>query len=181
MANLFAERVEGVEESRRIEKLRQDLDHLVMQESKLPPEQQRLESQLEQQRTIVLQREQACEQLLNSKNLKIAELRKGSDLYSSRLGLKFERVGGAADPLTLHISADRACMIARMPPSRARPRHACATVKCGLPLKSSRQSLLQMIDCASYFTTLTNTPLRASSPFTFTSTAAINTTVFFTT
>ncbi|KAL1515932.1 hypothetical protein AB1Y20_002546 [Prymnesium parvum] len=85
---------QAAEERQRTEKLRHDLDQLAMQESNLPPEQQRLQSQLEQQQALVEQRERACERLLHSKNLKLDELQKGSKLYSARLGLAFEQMGG---------------------------------------------------------------------------------------
>ncbi|KAL3919140.1 MAG: hypothetical protein SGPRY_005739 [Prymnesium sp.] len=85
---------QGIEERQRVDKLRQDLDQLARQESNLPPEQARLQSQLERGEELLQQREAACEQLLSSKELKLAELNKGSALYSARLGLCFERVGG---------------------------------------------------------------------------------------
>ena len=84
---------EAADERRRAEELRRELDGLAMQEGKLPPEQQRLRSQLEQQAALVQSREAACNELLSSKNLKLSELHKGAVLYSARLGLTFERVG----------------------------------------------------------------------------------------
>ena len=84
---------EAADERRRAEELKRELDGLAMQEGKLPPEQQRLRSQLEQQTALVQSREAACEELVGSKNLKLAELQRGAVLYSARLGLTFERVG----------------------------------------------------------------------------------------
>ncbi len=81
------------EERLRIDELRQELERLASQESKLPPEQQKLSSALAQHRAVVSQREKACESSLAAKEQKLAELQKGCTMYGSRLGLAFERVG----------------------------------------------------------------------------------------
>lgn len=89
------------DERRTVDELRQDLEHLAVQESKLPPEQQRLQSALAQHRSLVAQREAGCEATLTAKEQKLAELTKGCALYRARLGLAFERVGDERLRLTL--------------------------------------------------------------------------------
>ena len=81
------------EERQRLDELRAELEKLTAQESRLPPESERLSQQLTQGRTLVAQREASCEASLASKTQKLAELDKGCGMYRSRLGLTFERVG----------------------------------------------------------------------------------------
>lgn len=81
------------EERNKVEELRAELDKLTSQESRLPPEQERLTQQLAQARNLVVQREAACDATRESMEHKLAELDKGCTLYRQRLGLNFERVG----------------------------------------------------------------------------------------
>jgi len=81
------------EERRRVDELRAELEKRTAQESRLPPESEKLSQQLSQGRALVAQREASCETSLSSKNHKLAELDKGCSLYRQRLGLQFERVG----------------------------------------------------------------------------------------
>ena len=83
----------SAEERQRVEELRAVLEKLTAQESRLPPEAERLTQQLTQSRSLVVQREAGCETSLASKEQKLAELDKGCALYRTRLGLAFERVG----------------------------------------------------------------------------------------
>jgi hypothetical protein len=76
-----------------VDELRAELERLTAQESKLPPEQQRLTQQLSQCRSLVVQREAGCESTQAAKEQKLNELDKGCALYRGRLGLAFERVG----------------------------------------------------------------------------------------
>lgn len=81
------------EERLRVEEVRDQLEKMTAQESKMAPEQQRLTQQLAHCRSLVVQREAGCEQTQASKEQKLAELDKGCTLYRTRLGLAFERVG----------------------------------------------------------------------------------------
>ena len=81
------------EERQRVDDLRKELEKLTAQESRLPPDIEKLSAQLSQGRTLVAQREAGCEASMSSKQQKLAELDKGCALYRQRLGLTFERVG----------------------------------------------------------------------------------------
>ena len=87
------------DERKKVDELRSELEKLTAQESRLPPEQERLTQQLAQSRTLVSQREANCTASLASKEQKLAELDKGCALYRQRLGLVFER--GADERLRL--------------------------------------------------------------------------------
>jgi chromosome segregation ATPase len=81
------------DERLRIDEMRAELEKLTAQETRLPPEAERLNQQMAQQRSLVVQREAGCETSLASKEQKLAELDRGCALYRTRLGLAFERVG----------------------------------------------------------------------------------------
>lgn len=81
------------DERQTVKELRDEVAELSKTESTLPPETEKLTQQLSQCTTLVKQREAGCQQSLSSKEQKLAELGKGCDLYKSRLGLAFERVG----------------------------------------------------------------------------------------
>ena len=83
----------AAEERLRIDEQRAELERLTAQESRLPPEAERLNQQLAQARSLVVQREAGCETSLASKEQKLSELDRGCALYRTRLGLAFERVG----------------------------------------------------------------------------------------
>ena len=80
------------EESQRMEELRRELQRLTAIQATLPPEEQQLSRQLEQQRLLLQERERAFQQNNLQNEQKLSELQKGGAMYKKWLGLEFERV-----------------------------------------------------------------------------------------
>jgi hypothetical protein len=159
------------EERQRVDELRAELQQLTAQESRLPPEVEKLSQQLSQGRTLVAQREANCGASLSSKEQKLAELDKGCALYRSRLGLHFERVGDerlrltftnidASNPLrpfAFQVFVDggdkyhvRSTRHTPRPLAAEQPAHGCATPQrfrrpqlCSAPHRSARRNHVQ--------------------------------------
>ena len=62
---------------------------------------------LDEQRHILAQREASSQAAEQARTQKLAELQKGTDMYRTRLGLEFVRMGGAALASDLH--GNRSC------------------------------------------------------------------------
>jgi len=80
------------EDQQRIEELRRELQRLTAIQATLPPEEQQLSRQLEQQRLLLQERERAFQQNNLQNEQKLSELQKGGSMYKKWLGLEFERV-----------------------------------------------------------------------------------------
>jgi len=80
------------EDSQQIEELRRNVQRLTAILATLPPEEQQLRRQYEQQRLLLQERERAFQQNHLQNEQKLSELQKGGSMYKKWLGLEFERV-----------------------------------------------------------------------------------------